>query len=228
MDIVMQVLGAAGLVETVVEFTYVLTNRENFRPFEEVYFLVTGCTEMLGEAAFLLMVMKISFRDRTIKVLKSLFRDPVHNLAKRAFDLTAGKEAEEVAGDYVDGSILAVLVSVLSLFVWATFWPVWGVPPFEGDGDGGLRLALSSCSLGICCIWLYFSCSEKTVTGTASCLVFIMYATVKVFEVLILLSDLGRLCPGGLGKALVAFLLVEITSVAFILVRFVWYLFTYR
>lgn len=227
MDIVMQVLGAAGLVETVVEFTYVLTNRHNFTPFEEVFFLASGCTEMLAEVVFLLMVVRITFRDRNFKVVKSVVRDPIHNLAKRAFDLTAGKELEEIAGDYVDGAILTLLVAALPLPVWATFWPVWG-ELFDGDGDDGLRLALSSCSLGLYCVWIYFSCREKTLTGTASCLVFVVYAMEKAFEVCVLLSDVERLCAGGLGKALLALLLVEISSLAFILARFAWFLLTFR
>lgn len=49
MGIAIQVLVTAGLVEMVVEFTYVVTNRDNFTPFEEVFFLTSGSIEMLGE-----------------------------------------------------------------------------------------------------------------------------------------------------------------------------------
>lgn len=43
-----------------------------------------------------------------------------------------------------------------------------------------------------------------------------MYAFEKVFEVYVLMSDLERLCPGGLGKALLGFLMAEILSLAII------------
>ena len=50
-DIVIQVFGTFGLEATIVEFIYVVTNRENFTNFEEVFFLTAGSFEMLGEVA---------------------------------------------------------------------------------------------------------------------------------------------------------------------------------
>lgn len=51
-------------------------------------------------------------------------------------------------------------------------------------------------------------------------ILFVMYAMKKrcFRSIYILLSDLERLCPGDRAKALVAFQLTEILSVAFILV----------
>lgn len=221
MDIVLQVLGTFGLIETVVEFTYVLTNRDNFTTFEEVFFLTSGCIEMLGEVVFLLVGITIFFQDKDCKGVRALVQDPVHNLAKAIFD-EAAKNESETNGEYVGWSLIAIFISVLSLPVWATFWPVWG-GSFDGDGDDGLRLALSICSLALIYIWILISCKEREISLDQGLYVlFIMYAIEKVFEEYILLSDLERLCPGDLGKALVAFQLAEIMSVAFILACFVW------
>lgn len=43
--------GTAGLADTVVEFTYVLSNRGTFTPFEEVFYLTPF--EILGVVIFL-------------------------------------------------------------------------------------------------------------------------------------------------------------------------------
>lgn len=45
----LQLLGSAGIVETVVEFPYALVNLKDFTPFERVFFLFSGSAEMLGE-----------------------------------------------------------------------------------------------------------------------------------------------------------------------------------
>lgn len=220
MDLAIQVLGTAGLVETVVEFTYVVTNRESFTPFEEVFFLTSGSIEMLGEVLFLMVGLYIFLGEKDCNRAKALLRDPVHNCARVAFDEAADTDtAKGFEDDYYRGSAFAIVISVLSLPVWATFWPVWG-SLFDGDGDGGLRLALSICSLALCCTLLFLACKGKE--DPAVYVVFVMYAMEKVFEVYILLSDLERLCPGDLGKALVAFELTEILSVAYIVPVFVW------
>lgn len=217
MDIVLQVLGTVGLVETVVEFAYVITNRENFTPFEEVFFLTSGCIEMLGEVLFLLMGIRILLLHKDCKGVKALVQDPVHNVAKAFLDEVQGKNAEKQYGVY---SAVSICVSVLPLPVWATFWPVWG-SLFDGDGDEGLRLALSICSLGLICVFVFFGCKQDDMYA-ATVVVFVMYAMEKVFEEYILLSDLERLIPGDLGKALVGFQMTEILSVVFILACFAW------
>ena len=45
-DIVIQVLGSCGLAATIVEFIYVVTNRDIFTKFEEVFFLTAGSFKM--------------------------------------------------------------------------------------------------------------------------------------------------------------------------------------
>lgn len=95
---------------------------------------------------------------KNCKGAKALIRDPVHNLAKHVFNEVAGEE-NELEGHYILPG-LAVVVSVLSLPVWATFWPVWG-GLFDSDGDDGLRPALSMCSLGVCCVVLPEICRDS-------------------------------------------------------------------
>ncbi|CAM9721959.1 unnamed protein product, partial [Ectocarpus fasciculatus] len=124
MDFAVQLFGTMGLIETVVEFSYAITNRENFTTFEEVFFLTSGSIEMLGEVAFLLMGIGVFFRKKDRAGFKALLKDPVHNLARGIFEGAAEKKLQGEA--YDECSCLAVMVSILSLFVWATYWPVWG------------------------------------------------------------------------------------------------------
>lgn len=134
--------------------------------------------------------------------------------------MQASGNVEEGADNYGYLSYLAIGISVLSLLVWATFWPVWG-SSFEGDGDDGLRLALSTSSVvlfGVVILPICCRCSSDNTIGLALVVVLFMYAMEKIFEVYILLSDLERLCPGDLGKALVGFQSTEILSVIVILV----------
>lgn len=96
------------------------------------------------------------FEDKDCNGVKALIRDPLHNVAKAMFDDAADKETvdkDDVLDEYYGGSYIAITVSVLSLLVWATFWPVWG-SLFDGDGDDGLRLALSICALTLCCMYV--------------------------------------------------------------------------
>lgn len=220
MELALQLLGTVGLVETVVEFTYVVTNRENFTPFEEIFFLASGCIEMLGEVIFLVAGIWECFRQRDCEGSRALVKDPIHNIASGVLDGNVD--------NYNVLSLFAIWVSVLSLPIWASFWPAWG-RLFDGDGDEVLRFALSTCSLYLVGIMLiqgyrgYDSSADRTslfktyATGKSGATVFVAYAMEKTFEVYILLSDLDRLCPGDLGKALVGFQLTEILSVALIL-----------
>ena len=62
-DIVIQVFGTFGLEATIVEFIYVVTNRENFTNFEEVFFLTAGSFEMLGKVASVAGALYIASKD---------------------------------------------------------------------------------------------------------------------------------------------------------------------
>ena len=80
-DIVIQVLGTFGLAATIVGFIYVVTNRDTFTNFEEVFFLTAGSFEMLGKVVFLFGLWIATEDNFSLKVLKSLIKDPVHNMA---------------------------------------------------------------------------------------------------------------------------------------------------
>ena len=53
----------SSLAATIVEFIYVVTNRDSFTKFEEVFFLTAGSFEMLGEVYFLIWGLKIAAKN---------------------------------------------------------------------------------------------------------------------------------------------------------------------
>lgn len=219
MNSIIQVFGAAGLIETVVQFTYALTNRENFTAFEEWYFLTSGCCEVAGEAVFLVAGLWLVARNPDPSKrgvgLSSLAKDPVHCMAGSSFEATSGK-VNEANENYARLSFLGVLLSVLSFLAWASFWAVWG-DDFDGDGDEGVRWALSICALALTIIflacWLWRKDESYYMLGT----VMIMYAAGKGFQVYILATDLERMSPSDLGASLIILQAIEILSMAIVL-----------
>ncbi|CAM9560406.1 unnamed protein product [Pylaiella littoralis] len=122
MNSAIQVFGTAGLIETVVQFAYVLTNMENFTAFEQLFFLTSGCFEMAGEAIFLLASLWFFMRDSKAWKrgggLSFLARDPIHCMAASSFEAASG-EVNEAREDYARWSFFGVLLSVLPFTAWA-------------------------------------------------------------------------------------------------------------
>ena len=56
-------IGVSGLAATIMEFIYVVTNRDNFTNFEEVFFLTAGSFEMLGDFASVAGALYIASKD---------------------------------------------------------------------------------------------------------------------------------------------------------------------
>lgn len=225
----LQAFGTAGLIETVVEFTYVLTNRDNFTEFEKVFFIASGSCEMAGELLFLFggcwMLRKASSATLRTDYIKMLARDPIHNMAGYSVKTNAREEFEQAK--YFNLSWIAVGVSVFSFFCWAIGYPLW-CTSFDGDGDQDLRVALSVVSAVslVCCALAYYTIIIRKAFGSRFLRTHVLlstfpvlYAIEKVFEVYILLSDLDRLCPGDLGTSLVVLQMLEIASVLVILGR---------
>lgn len=209
------------MIETVVQFTYVLTNRENFSTFEEWFFLTFGCSEVVGEAIFLLAGLCLFACDAdpsrrgSTGLLSSLSKDPIHCMAAVSFEGASGK-VDEALENYARWSFLGALLSVLPFPAWASFWAVWG-HSFDGDGDGSVRWALSICSLFFTIVFLACWLWRRDESYYMLSTVMIMYATGKAFQVYILATDLERLSPSDLGASLVVLQVIEFLSVTFVL-----------
>lgn len=218
MDIAFHVFGAAGLASTVVELLYVLTNRDRFTRFEEVFFFTSASFEVAAEAIFLgWLVYKIS-RDLDVTFI-SMFgvitKDPVANLGVSRVTTRTKRAGDEA---YVCYPI--VLFSIIPLLAWATFLPVW-VSSF--DGDEGIRLALSIASIvGTLTLLFSFYLVAMAVANPWSGgeplfsygIAMTIHLMIKTFEVSILLSHWERLCSSDLGKSLIVLLAMEVPLVA--------------
>ncbi|CAM9386703.1 unnamed protein product [Choristocarpus tenellus] len=218
MDLLVQVLGTAGVVETLVEFYYVVTQRDIFTQFEETYFLTTGSLELAGEVFALalgLLIVKRHGQDLSLpKIAQLAARDPIHILAHPKGE--RGKLAKHI----LRIGFLGVGVSVISLIPWALFLPVWG--PFEGDDT--LRLALSTVSASSLLVCLFASCGMGSSVHRDNSLFVsaaVLYAVQKIFEVYLLISRMDRLAPSDLGKTLIVFQLTELLSVLVVVLRVV-------
>ncbi|CAN0163821.1 unnamed protein product [Ectocarpus fasciculatus] len=220
MEVAVQVFGAAGLVETVVEVAYVVTNLHRFTIFEEWYFLASVSFEVVGELLFLFAgVCLLSRTSNRRTTAKALTKDPVHHVAAVATD------SDYMSWEFAALSLASTFVSLLPLLAWATFFPVWW-DSFAGD-DEGLRVALSAFSLtGVVALLASAEMARRSSPGferqrTMDTLVVVgvvSYATQKAFEVCVLATGWDRLCTGALCRALVVLLTVEILSVAFAVV----------
>ncbi|CBN80266.1 expressed unknown protein [Ectocarpus siliculosus] len=222
MEVAVQVFGAAGLVETVVEVAYVVTTLRRFTTFEEWYFLASVSFEVAGELLFLFAgICLLSRNSNRRTTARALTKDPVHHVAAVATD------SDYMSWEFAALSLASTVVSLLPLLAWATFLPVWGEPFAEDGGDEGLRVALSAFSLtGVVAMLASGERARRSSPGskrqramdTLVVVGVVSYATQKAFEVCVLASAWERLCTGVLGKALVVLLTVEILSVAFAVV----------
>lgn len=182
-----------------------------------MFFSTTVAFEIAAELLFFCVGVCWLRRHSNLRTsVKTLAKDPVHHVAAVATDA-----AEDTCREFSVLSLAAIAVSLLPLLVWATFLPVWGTS-LGGSGGGDVRTALSVCSLvGLVSFAVAGARARLAPSGferqmAMDLLVatgFVLYATQKIFEVYVLMSSVDRLCPGVLGKALVAFLSVEVVSV---------------
>lgn len=227
-----QVLGAAGIVETVVEISYVIVNYAVFTPFERKLFVVSGIAEMVGEVVFvgymIESVLKKDARGRAdaCTVAKHFARDPLHVYGFSPWGRRGNLPENEPGFDRVLNGSAAfglVLAFLPTSFWWAILaFAVFG-QGFESDGDGSIMLVLSFVSL---CMFLVFS--VKVIFDIEVLHVFATYPTLaclysvqKVFEVYLLISRRERLASTWLGDALIVFQLTELLSCVLVVGKFV-------
>lgn len=186
----------------------------------EVFFLTNVVFEIGAELLFLFIGYCWLRRHSNLRTsVKTLTKDPVHHIAAVATD-----SAGDISWELSALSLATIVLSLAPLLGWLTFFPVWG--PSFGDADNrGVRFALSVCSLVGVGAFAASSARAKLASSgldrqkAMDALVAIgmaMYAMQQCFEVYVLLSNLERLCPGVIGKALIAFLCFEVLSVAIV------------
>lgn len=224
MELALQMFGAAGLVETFVEFTYIWSERQSFSNFEEVFFLVTSLCELVGEAIFLCTAAfwLITTPPRTFQwcYVTMLAKDPIHVLA--SYSRIGGQSIGAHERQYVTACFVALSIPMLPMFLWATYYPVWrGV--FEGQGDDSFRWSLSAASSLLVVAGIILGISNGGCGGIEipekwmeafSFLVPVTYLLPKLFGAHVFLSNIERLSPGMLGMAFISLQIVEILSVA--------------
>eukprot|EP00903_Cladosiphon_okamuranus_P015298 g14133.t1 len=224
-EVVVQVFGGAGLIETMVEFAYVVSSRQYFNSFEEVFFLTNVAFEIGAELLFLFIGFCWLRRHSNLRTsVKTLTKDPVHHIAAVATD-----SGDDIGWEFSALSLATIVLSLAPLFAWLTFLPVWG-PWFDDAADRGVRVALSALSLAGVGVFAVSSARARVTSSglemqrAMDLLVgvgMVLYAMQKCFGVYLLLSDLNRLCPGVIGKALVAFLCFEVLSVAIVVMALI-------
>lgn len=217
----LQVLGSAGIVETLVEFLYALVNLRDFTTFERLFFLVSGSAEMIGEVIVLgymaRRMLELDNAADAFNVAKDYVKDPIQIVCSSLW-----RQEEEFNDDLEEGAYLAVFF---------TFWPTlfwWSVlaimvfgEGFESDGDDEIMLALSivsACSFFCFCTWL---CTSWLDNINEYPFMVCVYSVQKVFEVYILLSRRERLASGALAVLLIIFQLVELLFCTFIVGKYV-------
>lgn len=224
MYVFLQLFGMLGLAETAVGFAYALTNRDSFTNFEEVFFLAYASLEVAAEVLFLILASAtqcvedkccnclIDGGEGLFQALRAYTRDPLHNAVTR--DSVYGMD------DFAAAAFSGVLLSLLSVVFWASFYPVWGFSPADGAED--LRMALSIASavcVALVLLMPIFCIRNDRLDRFVNNTIYFTYGVEKVFIVTFLLSDVDRLCSGSLGRTFVALLLLEFCSVFIICMR---------
>lgn len=225
--------GALGLLETMVQVAYMVTNHENFSAFEGTFFVLSGLFEAAGEILLLLGIAWIVVYQESESSWRQLSQlvttDPLHNLFMPS---RIAEETNELV--HLALSASAVIVSTMPLVAWASFLPVWG---FHAQDDDSARLVISvvafvvvaSIAMFFAVNWVEFMPEERgswssltsyvddasTAVGLAFLgiqAVVVLYAIQKLLGLVVLFSDAGKLCSGFFGKALVLLLLIELVS----------------
>lgn len=217
----LQVLGTAGIVETIVEFSYALVNLEDFTPFERLFFLVSGGAEVIGEMTVLSWMIKMMIKKDNAadacRVAKDYVRDPIH-----IWCFSPWWEEPGYDFDLEDGAVRALALSLLpTLFWWVVLAIMVFVSGFESDGDGEIMLALSAVSLGFSLFFAVSLCCSLLDYPNGYPFYACLYSVQKVFEVYFLLSRRERLATSELGVLLFVFQLVELVSCALIVGKFI-------
>eukprot|EP00752_Nemacystus_decipiens_P011561 g10266.t1 len=213
MEFVVQVFGGAGLIETIVELAYVVSSWQRFNAFEELLFLTNVAFEIGAELLFLCIGSCWLRRHSNLRTsVKTLTKDPVHHIAAVATD-----SADDISWELSALSLATIVLSLAPLLAWLTFLPVWG-SPYGGADDRGVRVALSVMSLvGVGGFVVSIGRARVASSGldkqramdVVVAVGMVLYAMQKSFEVFVLLSNVERLCPGVIGRALIAFLCFE-------------------
>lgn len=207
---VLQVLGTAGIVESVVEFAYAIMNSENFTPFESVFFSVSGGAEILGEATLLFfMVRRMLKKDSAgsaCRVGRHYLRDPIH-----IWCFSPWWEEEGYDFDLEDNAVRALILSLMPTLFW---WVVLAILTlgmgFQSDGDFNVMLILSSVSL---CFFVSFSaslCFSLLDYPNGYPVYASLYAVPKVFEVYLLETRRERLIMSDGGKLGLPLLILQL------------------
>lgn len=216
-----QVLGAAGIVETIVEFSYALVNLEEFTSFERVFFLVSGSAEMAGEVTVLWWMTKRMLKKDNVadacKVAKDYVRDPMH-----IWCFSPWWEEEGYDFDLEDGAVRALALSLLpSLFWWVILSIMVFGSGFESDGDGDVMLVLFAASLGFFLSFVVCLLLVLLVYPNGYPFYSCLYSMQKIFEIYLLLSRRERLASDVLGVLLICFQLLELVSCALVVGKFI-------
>jgi len=195
-------------------FAFVLHRWEVFNNFQAVFFFATTGFEMGAEIFYVLAALCIPL-GREKRYLRALATNPVHHFGRAL--LLGGDEERNT--HYFSIANVAVFIALLSFLPWALIVPMFGGPSFEAESDN-LTTALSTWSfVGIFLLVLAVLFNIQLYEFQPNHVMFhsiismTMYVLMKYFELHVLLSDYTRLCPGSLGKTLIALQLSEIVSV---------------
>lgn len=213
-----QVVGIAGIAETLVEFSYALANLKDFTPFEYVFFLVSGSVEMFTVLIVMGIMARTMLKKNNIadacRVAKYYLRDPIHVIC-----FPPWREEEGYDADLEAGAFIAIFYPFWPTFSW---WLVltFGTG-FKSDGDRDLMLTLSVVSL--CSLLLFLvTCIPSGWDDVAKYpLLASFYSVPKVFELYLLASRQERLASSKLGVMLIYLQVLEVLSCAFIVSRYI-------
>lgn len=231
-DFIKQVLGMAGLAESIFELVYILAEKENLRQFERFFFAFLASTELVGELVVFVTILGLTRtilykrhsmerKEKVAEFVQVLVRDPIHNLADSAASVFADSKP------YYKALTTSLLVSgYIPVLAWWFFVPVWA--GFDNDDDLSLKL-------WICCsawIMLLGNLARKAILiprsdiqtisdipsavrrilgpDVAEYVVFYSFSKIVALCLLYLRED--RLADDNVGEALRAFQLAELSS----------------
>lgn len=191
----------------------------------EVFFLTSVSFEIWAELIFLSIGFCWLRRHSNLRTsVKTLTKDPVHHIAAVATD-----SADDISWEFSALSLATIVLSLVPLLAWSTFFPLWG-PSFADAGDQSARTALSACSIVGVGTFVTSGARARVASSGVDrqramdvlvAVGMVLYAGQKCFEVYFLLSNIERLCPHTIGKALIAFLCFEVVSVAIVVVALI-------
>lgn len=233
-DVTKQVLGMAGLAESVFEVVYVFTKwgPDALRPFEAFFFALLAITESLGEFSVLVAVVYLMCCSGKVRlehepgkrieqfgeVVQVLVRDPIHNLADSAtsiFSVTG-------SGLYYRALYLAIVVSGgTPVLLWLSFVPIWWL---SGGDDRLLKWGICISMLMLVGLFsaVFFAllcCRHPAKTRFVVFQYVVYYSFNKFVAIYLLFSRGDRLAGDNVGQALRALQVAELMSAMIILWR---------